>query len=140
MMSGIRGKNTKPEMIVRRTLFAAGYRFRLHRHDLPGAPDITLPGRKVAVFVHGCFWHMHSGCKNAKLPSTRPEFWRVKLEGNVARDRRAVDALIADGWRVLTVWECATRDQESLARLFESLSSWIEGSAPFGEISVSPFP
>jgi len=80
------------------------------------------------------------GCNNAKLPSTRPEFWRVKLEGNVARDRRAVDALIADGWRVLTVWERATRDPESLARIFESLSSWIEGSAPFGEISVSPFP
>ena len=118
-MSGIRGKNTKPELLARRALFAAGYRFRLHRRDLPGAPDIVLPGRKVAVFAHGCFWHMHVGCKNAKLPSTRTEFWRGKLEGNVARDRRAIEALLADGWRVLTVWECATRDAICLAALPE---------------------
>jgi len=137
MMSGIRGKNTKPELLARRALFAAGYRFRLHRRDLPGAPDIVLPGRKVAVFAHGCFWHMHVGCKNAKLPSTRTEFWRGKLEGNVARDRRAIEALLADGWRVLTVWECATRDAKSLASLSEVLSSWIEGSERSGEISAA---
>jgi DNA mismatch endonuclease (patch repair protein) len=70
MMSGIRGKNTKPEILIRRALFSAGYRFRLHRRDLPGAPDVVLPGRKVALFVHGCFWHMHAGCRNARLPST----------------------------------------------------------------------
>ena len=137
MMSGIRGKDTKPELLARRALFAAGYRFRLHRGDLPGAPDIVLPSRKVAIFVHGCFWHMHTGCKNGKLPSTRPEFWRDKLEGNVARDRRAIEALLADGWRVLTVWECGTRNQEALARLAESLSQWIEGSKPTGEISAA---
>lgn len=136
-MSGILGKNTKPEMIVRRALFAAGYRFRLHRRDLPGAPDIVLPGRKVAIFAHGCFWHMHSGCKNAKVPSTRPGFWRDKLHGNVARDMRAIDALLADGWRVLTVWECATRDQTVFDRLSESLAQWIEGWEQRGEIRAS---
>ena len=137
-MSGIRGKNTKPEMLVRRALFASGYRFQLHRRDFPGVPDIVLPGRKLVVFVHGCFWHMHAGCKNARLPSTRPAFWRVKLEGNVARDRRVNGALISTGWRVLTVWECATRDALTLTALSESLSRWIEGSERTGEISDVP--
>lgn len=136
-MSGIRGKNTQPELLVRRALFASGYRFRLHRRDLPGAPDVVLPGRKVAIFAHGCFWHMHAGCKNAKLPATRPEFWRGKLEGNVQRDRRAIELLVADGWRVLTVWECATRDPITLARLSESLSRWIEGSERTGVIGAA---
>lgn len=136
-MSGIRGKNTKPEMLARRALFAAGYRFRLHRRDLPGAPDIVLPGRKVAIFVHGCFWHVHSGCKNGKLPSTRPEFWRGKLEGNVERDRRAIEALRSGGWRVLIIWECATRDSAVLAAMAESLSQWIESGDPIGYISAA---
>ena len=135
MMSGIRGKNTKPEMLVRRALFAAGYRFRLHRRDLPGAPDVVLPRHKVAIFAHGCFWHMHAGCKNATLPSTHPDFWRGKLEGNVRRDRRAIEALRAEGWRVLIVWECATRDAATLAGLLEALSRWIEGGESTGEIS-----
>jgi len=134
-MSGIRGKHTKPEMLVRRALFAAGYRCRLHRRDLPGAPDMALPGRKVAIFAHGCFWHMHAGCKNAKLPSTRPEFWRDKLEGNVERDRRAIESLRSDGWRVLIVWECATRSPATLAAMSDSLSRWIESGEPTGEIS-----
>ena len=140
MMIGIKGKHTKPEMIVRRALFAAGYRFRLHRRDLPGAPDVVLPGRKVAIFAHGCFWHMHAGCKNAKLPSTRPEFWRAKLEGNVRRDQRDIEALRANGWRVLVVWECATRDAATIARLSEALSLWIEGAETLGEISGVPPP
>ena len=134
-MSGIRGKNTKPELLTRRALFAAGYRFRLHRRDLPGAPDIVMPGRKVAILVHGCFWHLHAGCKNAKLPSTRPEFWLGKLEGNVARDQRAVQALLLNDWRVLTVWECATRDPLSRSALSSTLSNWIEGSERSGAIS-----
>lgn len=137
-MSGIRGKHTKPEMLVRRALFAAGYRFRLHRRDLPGAPDIVLPGRKVAIFAHGCFWHMHAGCKNAKLPSTRPEFWLTKLRGNVKRDELAIEALGKDGWRVLTVWECATRDRDELAKLSDTLAAWIEGSDARGEVSGAP--
>ena len=139
-MSDIRGKNTKPEMIVRRALFAAGYRFRLHRRDLAGAPDIVLPGRRVAVFVHGCFWHMHAGCKYAKFPSTRPEFWLAKLEGNVARDGRAIKSLLADGWRALIAWECATRGPETAAPLSRALSNWIEGSEQSGEISAAPPP
>lgn len=139
-MTGIRGKNTKPEMLVRRALFASGYRFRLHRRDLPGAPDIVLPRRRVAVFVHGCFWHMHAACKYAKLPSTRPEFWLAKLEGNVARDHRVIESLLADGWRTLTVWECATRGTGPADLLSKALSSWIEGSERFGEISAVPPP
>ena len=135
-MSGIRGKNTKPELLTRRALFAAGYRFRLHRRELPGAPDIVMPGRKVAIFVHGCFWHLHAGCKNAKLPSSRPEFWLGKLEGNVARDQRTVQALLLNDWRVLTVWECATRDSLSLSSLSSALSNWIEGSERTGAISA----
>ena len=135
MMSGIRGKDTKPEMLVRKALSAAGYRYRLHRRDLPGAPDVVMSGRRVAIFVHGCFWHVHSGCKNAKLPSTRPDFWRDKLEGNVARDRRAIESLRADGWRVLIIWECATRDAVTLATLPEALSRWIADGVPTGEIS-----
>lgn len=133
MMSGIRGKNTKPEMLVRKTLFAAGYRFRLHRHELAGAPDVVLPGRKVAIFVHGCFWHRHMACGLAKLPATNVEFWRSKLDGNVKRDERAVAALRTAGWRVLVVWECATRGMAAEG-LTVRLSEWIDGRAPVGEI------
>lgn len=134
-MSGIRGRDTKPEMIVRRALFKEGFRFRLHRKDLPGAPDVVLPGRKVAVFVHGCFWHLHVGCPYAKMPSTRPEFWRKKLEGNAERDQRAQASLMESGWRVLVVWECAIRDRKVLAQLPEILRGWIDGPDQFGEIS-----
>ena len=93
MMAGIKGKNSLPETLVRKALFAMGYRFRLHRRDLPGTPDIAMPGRKIAIFVHGCFWHAHQGCKYAKTPSTRTEFWISKLQANAARDRRNADAL-----------------------------------------------
>ncbi len=134
-MSGIKAKNSKPELMVRRTLFAAGYRFRLHRRDLPGSPDIVMPGRKIAIFVHGCFWHLHQGCSYSKLPSTRPDFWKVKLEANAQRDQRASEKLSQMGWRVLWVWECATRQAESVDALGEDLIDWISGSAKFGEIS-----
>lgn len=134
-MSGIKGKNTKPEIMVRKMLHAMSYRFRLHRRDLPGAPDIVLPGRKVAIFVHGCFWHMHSGCRFAKLPATRPEFWKAKLQGNTDRDQAAVVKLNAMGWRVLWVWECATRAKDASSDALPSrLRSWIEDGAAFGQI------
>lgn len=136
MMAGIQGKNTKPELIVRRMLFASGHRFRLHRRDLPGAPDIVMPGRKVAVFVHGCFWHMHQECRFAKMPATRPEFWKAKLEANVTRDCRAVEKLQALGWRVLCVWECSTRNAEAAGGLQAAMNSWIEGGEPYGEIGL----
>lgn len=140
MMSGIRGRNTRPEMAVRRALFAAGFRFRLHRRDLPGAPDVVLPGRKIAVFVHGCFWHRHSGCRYSKLPATRPEFWRMKLDRNVERDRNVVESLLAMGWRVLIVWECTIRNKGALSVLQETLSDWIRGGDSFGEISGDGMP
>ena len=136
MMSGIRGKNTRPEVAVRKLLFASGYRFRLHRKDLPGAPDIVLPSRRIAIFVHGCFWHMHGGCKSAKLPKTRSAFWVAKLSGNVARDLHAVTALNELGWRVLTVWECSIRGRSSAESLLPELVNWIEGLQPIGEISM----
>lgn len=134
-MMGIRGKNTKPEIVIRKTLFAAGFRFRLHRSDLPGRPDIVLPGKRIVIFVHGCFWHMHEGCKNARLPSTRPDFWREKLERNVERDRRNVNMLLGLGWRVLIVWECATRDMGARCTLSSALVSWIVGDEARGELS-----
>jgi len=140
MMAGIRGKDTKPEMLVRRVLFAEGLRFRLHRRDLPGAPDIALPGKKVAIFVHGCFWHRHEGCGYAKMPATRPEFWKAKLEGNAERDERAIQALRAMGWRVLIVWECAIRDKEKLSTLPKVLSDWIRSDAPLGEVAGGAMP
>lgn len=134
-MAGIRVKHTKPEMLVRKALFAAGYRFRLHRQDLPGVPDIVLPGRKIAIFVHGCFWHRHKGCRLSKLPESNAEFWRAKLDGNVNRDKLAIKALRAANWRVLVVWECATRGKP-VKGLSASLSEWITGDDLFGETPV----
>lgn len=135
MMAGIKGKNSQPEVMVRRLLFAAGYRFRLHRRELPGTPDIVMPGRKIAIFVHGCFWHLHQGCRYAKMPATRPDFWKAKLQANVDRDRRSVEKLNEMGWRVLCVWECAMHDAETAASLQDSLRRWIDGGARIGEIS-----
>lgn len=136
MMAGIRGANTRPEIVIRRMLFALGYRFRLHRRDLPGTPDIAMPGRKVAIFVQGCFWHLHAGCRYSKLPATRLEFWKPKLERNAERDRESAARLRELGWRVLCVWECATRDRELSASLAETLSLWIESDSLVGEISA----
>ena len=107
-MSRIRGKNTKPELTLRRGLHALGFRFRLHRKDLPGCPDLVFPGRRAAIFVHGCFWHGHA-CPMCKMPATRTEFWQVKISGNRDRDERAVSALGAADWRVMVVWECSLR-------------------------------
>lgn len=135
MMSGIKGKNTKPEMLVRKALSSQGFRYRLHRRDLPGAPDIVMPGRQIVIFAHGCFWHMHQGCQLAKMPSTRPEFWQAKLGANVVRDSKAIHALVAACWRVLIVWECSTRSLELQATLPGKLGAWIDGTDLVGEIS-----
>lgn len=122
MMAAIRGKNTKPEMLVRRFLHAHGFRFRLHRTDLPGKPDIVLPRLRTCIFVHGCFWHRHPGCRYAVLPKTRAAFWAAKLEGNVGRDRRAVEALRNAGWTVFIIWECELRGSDTaLLNLLQAL-------------------
>ncbi len=115
-MSRIRSKDTKPELLVRRLLTALGLRYRLHRAGLPGKPDIVLGPRRLVIFVHGCFWHRHAGCKEATMPAANRVFWQTKLEGNAARDRRHRAALQKLGWRVVTVWECETRQPERLAR------------------------
>ena len=117
-MSGIRGKDTKPELVIRSFLHRAGLRFRLHARTIAGTPDIVLLGRRVAVFVHGCFWHRHAGCSRATNPKTNVAFWRAKFDENVRRDRRTNRALRRAGWRVITVWECQTSERrlERLAR------------------------
>lgn len=118
-MAAIRGKNTKPELQVRRAIHAAGLRFRLHHRELPGSPDIVLARIKTVVFVHGCFWHAHS-CQKSK-PKTRAKFWAAKFEANQARDRRVRYFLKAAGWRVRVIWECELKREQPLARLVRSL-------------------
>jgi DNA mismatch endonuclease (patch repair protein) len=117
LMARIRGKNTKPELVVRRLIHGLGYRYRLHRRDLPGTPDLIFPRYRAAVFVHGCFWHGHQGCRRATLPATRTEYWNAKIERNKARDWRAVAELEAAGWRVLTVLECSLIDTSALSQM-----------------------
>lgn len=122
-MRAIKGRDTTPELTVRSLLHAMGYRFRLHRRDLPGSPDIVLPAHRTVVFVHGCFWHRHR-CRHGQVcPATRTDFWQAKFAANKKRDQRAVRRLRREGWRVLVVWECQTRDIERfrarLAAFFE---------------------
>lgn len=121
-MSGIKGRNTSPELRVRSALHRAGFRFRLHDGALPGTPDLILPKHRAVVFVHGCFWHRHR-CRYFKWPATRPDFWRAKIDRNRLLDRRASGKLRRDGWLVITIWECEVRaakdDLSALARLFE---------------------
>ncbi|MEO5720957.1 MAG: DNA mismatch endonuclease Vsr [Chthoniobacterales bacterium] len=121
-MARIRSRDTKPEMSVRSMLHRLGYRFRLHRRELPGRPDVVLSSRKCVVLVHGCFWHQHRGCVDCSRPGTNSEYWTAKLKGNVARDRRNIGALRRDGWTVITVWECETRNLDTLsARMKEKI-------------------
>lgn len=133
-MSGIRGKNTKPELLVRSMLFKAGYRFRLHRKDLPGTPDIVMPGRRVAIFIHGCFWHRHHDCSLARLPKSNAEFWKIKLSGNERRDQIKYSQLANLGWRVLVIWECAIRRQQNIDGLVAAISRWIDTGVSFAEL------
>lgn len=128
-MSGIRGRDTRPELVVRKLAHALGYRFRLHRRDLPGSPDLVFPGRRKVIFVHGCFWHRHPGCRFAYHPKSRVEFWRAKFEQNISRDGRALTELEKLGWEAMIVWECETREVDGLAdRLVEFLGP-LHGSA-----------
>ena len=115
-MSQIKGKGTKPEMVARSLVHRLGYRFRLHRKDLPGKPDLVLPRHKKVIFIHGCFWHMHSCKKGKSTPATNAAFWREKREGNKARDKKNIGALKKAGWGVLVVWECELKDMAKLRR------------------------
>jgi DNA mismatch endonuclease (patch repair protein) len=116
LMAGVRTKHTGPELKVRSIAHGAGYRFSLHRKDLPGRPDIVFPRYKSVVYVHGCFWHQHKGCPKSVLPATREDFWTAKLSRNVSRDVENMRGLRRAGWRVLVIWECQTRDMDLVAR------------------------
>lgn len=133
MMAGIRGKDTKPELIVRRALHGRGLRFRLHRSDLPGRPDIVLPKYRTAIFVNGCFWHGHD-CPMFKWPKTREAFWRTKIEGNKDRDADALVRIANAGWNVEVVWECELRSstgeiQSTLSKLYDRIRSRLSPSS-----------
>lgn len=114
-MARVKNKNTVPELTVRKILYRLGFRFRLHRRDLPGNPDIVLPRHKKIIFVHGCFWHGHS-CPKGKRPSTRQEFWDPKLDRNIERDRNNISELQKSGWKVLVIWECEIKDLQKLEK------------------------
>ena len=134
IMSRIRGRDTKPELIVRRIAHRLGFRFRLHRKDLPGTPDIVFPRHLAVVMVHGCFWHRHSGCKYASSPKTHVRYWENKFKGNIVRDKRSEMALRDLGWRVMVIWECETKDHEAVAARISSYLrhavSELGGSGP----------
>lgn len=125
-MRAIRHKDTSPEMQIRRLLFAKGFRFRLHVKTLPGSPDLVLTKHRVAIFVHGCFWHGH-GCHLFKVPATRTDFWLTKIQANRDRDCRDENKLLAEGWRILTIWECALKGRlkKSSSEIAEQMTAWI---------------
>lgn len=114
-MRAVRSVNTSPELAVRHCAFRMGYRYRIHAKDLPGRPDLVFAGRRVALFVHGCFWHQHPGCRRATKPETRAQYWSTKLARNIERDKRVQEELAAQGWRCAVLWECQIRDVEELA-------------------------
>jgi len=120
LMARVKGKNTKPELIVRSAAHSLGYRFRLHKRDLPGTPDIVFAGRRKVIFVHGCFWHRHDQCHKASTPKTRRSFWENKFQANMARDQRNVQMLQNEGWKVLTVWECQVRNLSALKEVLHN--------------------
>jgi DNA mismatch endonuclease (patch repair protein) len=127
-MARIRSSNTQPELAVRRLLHSMGFRFRLHRQNLPGRPDLVLPRHRLAIFVHGCFWHQHPRCKLASHPKTRQDYWNPKLAGNVERDRRNAAQLLASGWRVEVVWECDARIPDRLMSRLKEITAGLQRS------------
>ena len=134
-MSAIRGKNTKPELAVRSALHRAGYRYRIHRKDLPGRPDLVFPRYNAVLFVHGCFWHGH-GCRLFRWPATRKAYWKTKIGNNMARDERHQVALSDAGWRVATIWECALdgRDRLPMEEIVRTCAAWLESDVKQLEI------
>ena len=135
MMSGIRSKNTKPEVAIRKAIHRLGLRYRIHSSDLPGKPDMVFPAARAVIFVNGCFWHGHS-CRYFRLPSTRPEFWAAKIAANKARDLVVSSKLEATGWRHLTIWECAVRGQkkDAVLKVATQASKWLQSRSLSGEI------
>ncbi|ENU18102.1 very short patch repair endonuclease [Acinetobacter lwoffii] len=135
MMAGIKGSNTKPELLIRHLLHKKGFRYRLHVKDLPGKPDIVLPKYKSVIFVHGCFWHGHQDCHLFRLPATRTEFWQEKICRNQANDSRAVDLLLASNWRVCIVWECSIRGaKKDPEKVVSIIADWLAGDEQFLKI------
>lgn len=134
MMSGIRSKDTQPEMKVRRFLHACGFRYRLHVRALPGSPDICLPKYRTVIFVQGCFWHRHKGCLLAYMPASNAEKWRAKFKQNVQRDRRNVRTLMTEGWRVFVLWECELRKSGT------SQLEWLPTEIQFGKTKLVEWP
>ena len=134
IMRAVPRSSTKPELALRKRLHALGHRYVLGGRGLPGSPDLVLPRWQTAVFVHGCFWHRHQGCRYTTTPSTRPEFWQAKFEANVARDSAVRARLQDEGWRMATVWECALRKPERVKLAVDLLAAWLQGDAPDVEI------
>lgn len=134
-MRAIRQKDTKPELVIRKGLHAAGFRYQLHRKDLPGRPDLVLPKYRAAIFIHGCFWHGH-GCHLFKIPQTRTEFWINKIQANRVRDEKDLKNLLSSGWRVLVVWECALKGRHRLepASILAEISGWLQSTDPISAL------
>lgn len=122
-MSQIKGKDTKPELLVRKFLFSMGFRFRLHDKKLSGKPDIVLPKYESVIFVHGCFWHGHNGCKKFVIPKTRTDFWLNKFKTNISNDKKNMTALRKEGWKVITVWECQLRNEKTFDKLIRQINA-----------------
>lgn len=137
MMAGIRGKDTQPELALRRALHARGFRFRLHGKNIRGRPDLVLPKHQAVIFVHGCFWHRHDRCRFASTPATRADFWQTKFAANVARDRAAIGELAESGWRVATIWECALRKAEQVDAVVELVAAWLGSELQALEVGES---
>jgi DNA mismatch endonuclease, patch repair protein len=138
IMSAISGKDTKPELVLRHFLHRLGFRFRLHRKDLPGRPDLVLAKYRAVIFVHGCFWHRHEHCANAVLPATNSSFWLAKLTQNQVRDARHIVALRSRGWRVAVFWECAARKGRADQQTLEALAKWLTQKSHYREFPARP--
>ena len=136
MMAGIRSRDTRPELLLRRAIHAHGLRYRLHDRRLPGTPDLVFRQFRAVCFVHGCFWHRHAGCPYATTPSTREEFWQAKFDANTERDRRNRQDLLQAGWRVAVVWECALR-KGPVVEIVQQLHRWLRGSSSVFDTSQS---
>ena len=134
MMSRIGPKNTKPEMIIRKGLHSLGFRYRIHQKCLPGCPDLVLKKYHTVIFIQGCFWHAHDGCRFFRLPKTNTEFWAKKLEGNRIRDMTVTNSLLHSGWRILKIWECAIR-VIPINKILELIASWLIGNYQYGSFS-----